>query len=384
MKIAFDAKRAYQNGTGLGHYSRSLISSLSTYYPHHHYFLCAPKLTARYNISAIANISTITPSGFVAKQLKSLWRSNLVKKDLVEKNIDLYHGLSHEIPVGIQKTGIRTVVTMHDLIFERYPQHYNKLDVLIYRQKFKYACKTAVDIIAISKQTKDDLINFYQVPEGKISICYQSCNPAYSKVVSTEEKDRIRDLYNLPDRFFLSVGSIIERKNLLNICKALHAVRKITDIKLVVIGEGGDYKKQVKQYLLQNNLTTEVVFLSEHPVAQNSPGFQSGNDFPAIYQLSAALVYPSLFEGFGIPVLEALWSKTPVITSYLSCLPETGGEAAYYVDPYSVDDLTEGMIKILTDQTLVQEMREKGWQHAQNFTPQRCAAKVMEVYLRKQ
>lgn len=382
MKIAFDAKRAYQNGTGLGHYSRTLISSLATFYPEHHYYLCAPKLTTRYDIAGFSNVTSIVPSDFVSRKLKSLWRSNWVKKDLIKEGIDLYHGLSHEIPVGIQKTGIRSVVTIHDLIFERNPEQYNKIDVRIYRQKFTYACKNADHIIAISKQTKDDIISFYKIPSEKISICYQSCNPAFAATISTEQKKRIKRFYNLPDRFFLYVGSIIERKNLLNICKALHELKGKTGIPLVVIGEGGDYKKQVKEYISQNGLEKGIIFLSETDAAKKSPGFQTAADFPAIYQLSEALIYPSVFEGFGIPILEALWSRVPVITSNISCLPETGGDAAYYVDPYSYKEIAAGMLRLANDTSLTEEMKEKGLLHAQNFTPQKCAAEVMQVYLR--
>jgi len=382
MKIAFDAKRAYQNGTGLGHYSRTLISSLADFYPEHQYYLCAPKLTNRFDISRYANVRNIVPTGFLSKKLKSLWRSNWVKNDLAKEKIDLYHGLSHEIPVGIEKTGIRSVVTIHDLIFERNPEQYNKIDIQIYRHKFKYACRNADHIIAISQQTKDDIIQFYKIPEEKITICYQSCNPAFSQIISEEEKNRIKQFYHLPDRFFLYVGSVIERKNLLNICKAMHQLGGKLAIPLVVIGDGGQYKQQVKEYISAHKLENQVIFLSETAAAKNAERFQSAADFPAIYQLSEALIYPSVFEGFGIPVLEALWSRTPVITSNISCLPETGGDAAYYVDPYSPEEIAKGMVRLATDTTLTTQMKDKGWKHAQNFTPKKCAADVMQVYLR--
>jgi len=203
MKIAFDAKRAYQNATGLGHYSRTLISSLAVFYPQHHYYLCAPKLTNRFDIARLKNVENIIPDNFFSKKLTSLWRSNWATKELQKKSIDIYHGLSNEIPIGIQKTATRSAVTIHDLIFERYPEQYNWIDVHIYRQKFKYACKYADHIIAISQQTKDDIVSFYKIPEYKITICYQSCDPAFAKTISEDEKVRIKKSYQLPDRFFL-------------------------------------------------------------------------------------------------------------------------------------------------------------------------------------
>lgn len=377
MNIGFEAKRAFTNGTGLGHYSRTLISSLAGYFPEHEYFLFTPKQTNMYNPSAFNNIHVVTPQKFPSTILKSAWRSSWVKKDLKQFGIDIYHGLSHEIPIGIQDTGIRSVVTIHDLIFERNPEQYNPIDVKIYRKKFSHACKHADKVIAISQQTKDDIIQFYGTPASKIEICYQSCNPSFGIKVSEEEKQKTKKQYSLPDKFFLYVGSIIERKNLLTICKGLKQVKERLAYPLVVIGDGGKYKEQVKAYIQQNGLNNDVFFLSEK---FSNESFRSAKDFPAIYQLAIAMIYPSTFEGFGIPVLEALWSNIPVITSNVSCMPETGGNAAFYVDPSSEDEMANAMYFVATDEQLRANMITKGWQHAQNFTQQKCAAAVMKVY----
>ena len=379
MNIGFDAKRAYHNGTGLGHYSRTLMSSLSEYYPEHEYYLFNPKSSDRFSLQG-NNIHEVRPQNFPSTLFRSAWRSSWVKKDLKKYKIDLYHGLSHEIPLGIDKTGIKSVVTIHDLVHERYPEQYNPVDVRIYSRKFRYACEHAEKVIAISEQTKKDIIDFYKTPEEKIAVCYQSCNPAFGKEVSEQEKERVKKMYGLPDKFFLYVGSIIERKNLLNICKAMFLLRNETDIPLVAIGDGTRYKQQVKDYIMQNGLGKRVILLSENPSAKSSKPFQSAADFPAIYQSAIAMIYPSFFEGFGIPVLEALWSRLPVITSNVSCLPEAGGEGAYYVNPGSAEEIAEGMKRVYSDKELVATMKEKGWQHAQHFTQQKCAERVMNVY----
>ncbi|HEY6063897.1 MAG TPA: glycosyltransferase family 1 protein, partial [Chitinophagaceae bacterium] len=379
MNIGFDAKRAYHNGTGLGHYSRNLLHSLSEYYPEHQYYLFNPKPAGRFPMQG-NNFFEILPRGFLNKLFSAAWRSSWVKKDLLKLKIDLYHGLSHEIPVGIQATGIKSVVTIHDLIHERYPAQYNPIDVSIYSKKFRYACTHADKIIAISDQTKKDIIEFYKAPEEKIAVCYQSCNPAFGKRESSEAKNRVKKKYGLPEQYFLYVGSIIERKNLLNICKAVFLLRDEWSIPLVVIGDGGKYKLQVKDYIKQNSLENKIIFLSENLVAGSSAGFQTAVDFPAIYQSAIAMIYPSFFEGFGIPVLEALWSKLPVITSHVSSLPEAGGDAAYYVNPASAEEIAAGMKKIYSDKQFAAAMAEKGWLHAQQFTPQKSAESVMNVY----
>lgn len=381
MNIAFDAKRAFTNGTGLGHYSRTLITSLAENYPAHEYFLCTPKATTRFNTSHLQNVYTVTPHRFPGTLFTAAWRSKWVVKDLQRLEIDLYHGLSHEIPVGIPKTGIPSVVTIHDLIFERYPKQYKPIDVAIYRKKFTYACTNANRIIAISQQTKEDIIQFYKIPARKIEVCYQSCNPAFSITVSAEEKQRIRQQYKLPVRYFLYVGSIIERKNLLTICKALHLLKDRLDIPLVVIGgDDGSYAQQVKTYVSQNGLAKRVIFLSDDADIKQLPGYRSSTDFPAIYQQAECMIYPSIFEGFGIPVLEALCSRIPVITSNVSCLPEAGGKGALYINPLDTQQMADAMLEITQNTTLRTNMIEKGWQHAQGFTPQKCAEAVMQVY----
>ena len=379
MNIGFDAKRAYHNGTGLGHYSRTLLGLLSEYYPEHHYYLFNPKPSGKFELKG-NNFHEISPGGVLNKLFSSAWRSSWVTKDLQKLKIDLYHGLSHEIPVGIRQTGVKSVVTIHDLIHERYPEQYNAIDVKIYSKKFRYACEHADKVIAISEQTKKDIIEFYKTPEEKITICYQSCHPAFGKKVSEEEKRKVKETYNLPDEFFLYVGSVIERKNLLNICKAVFLLRNDLDVPVVVTGNGGKYKKLVKDYIIQQGLEKKIIFLSENDETRTNPGFQTAEVFAAIYQSAVAMVYPSFYEGFGAPVMEALWSRLPVITSNVSCLPEVGGPGAYYVNPNYAEEIAQGMKKIYSDKAFAYVMKEKGMQHALTFTPEKYAVSIMDVY----
>lgn len=386
MRIGYDAKRAFHNGTGLGHYSRTLLRSLSEYYPDHDYYLFNPKHPNSFELEG-ENIYEVLPNSFIHRLFSSAWRSRWIRKDLQKLRIQLYHGLSHEIPFGIRKSGIPSVVTIHDLIHERHPEQYKAIDVKIYRKKFRYACENARRVIAISDQTKKDIISFYKIPEEKISVCYQACNPLFGNTVGEEEKLKIKEKYGLPAEFFLFVGSIIERKNLLNVCKAFLKVKKELPIPLVVIGDGGGYKERVKEFINANSIVKDIIFLSEtesgqpaSPAGRSSNSFKSAVDFPAIYQSATAMIYPSFFEGFGIPVLEALNSRLPVITSNVSSLPEAAGMAAYYVDPARPEEIAEGMKKIYFDKNFAAGMIEKGLEQAKKFTAQQATAAVMNVY----
>lgn len=368
LRIGFDAKRAFLNTTGLGNYSRSVITTLSSAYPETELYLYTPKVahTARtQNLFGQQNIHIRSPH---LPFFRSLWRSRLVVPQLKKDQLDIYHGLSHEIPIGIQNTGIRSLVTIHDLIFLRYPQYYKTADRKIYEIKFRYACEHADKIIAVSEQTKRDIIHFLGISADKIEVIYQSCNPAFSLPVSPDHMQAVKARYHLPEQYLLNVGTVEDRKNLMLIARAL---RYIPDnISLVVIGKHTAYAQKVKDFLQRNGLAHRVHFLEN--VAYT--------DLPAIYRQTALFIYPSEFEGFGIPVLEALYSGVPVIAATGSCLEEAGGPESRYVAPDDAEDLADTIKELLHDAAQRSAMREAGLAYASRFTEARQAAALMEQY----
>lgn len=371
MNIGFEAKRAYFNNTGLGNYSRTLLKNLNNYFPENKYFLYAPALTNNPRIKFIEgknNITVRTPQQFIHRTSPSLWRSFLMKKDLKQDKLDLFHGLSNELPYSIHKIPIRSVVTIHDLIFLRYPEQYNAVDRKIYELKFKHSCKIADKVLAISEQTKRDIIEFFGIKVNKIEVIYQSCDPIFYEEKSEIEKSQVRLKYQLPENFVLYVGSIIERKNLLTVVKALHQLKN--KIPLVIIGDGKTYKEKVLVFIQKNKMQKQIIFI-ENAVF---------DDFPAIYQSADLFVFPSLFEGFGIPIIEALWSKTPVITSLGSCFPEAGGASSIYINPKNTDELTYAMERVLNDKILQKKMKEDGYNFVQKFHPKIITKQMMNLY----
>ena len=370
MRIGFDAKRAFYNSTGLGNYSRDSIRILSLLYPENDYFLYTPKAKENKQISFLKNKKNIlvrTPSSFVGNLFKKYWRNKNIIKDIIQDEIDIYHGLSHEIPLGIEKTNIKSVVTIHDLIFIRYPHLFSAIDQEIYHKKFQSACKRANRIIAISHQTKNDIIEFFGTDENKIEVVYQGCNNVFQSKISKKRIEEICKKYNLPEKFILNVGTIEERKNLLTILKS---IKELPKQHLVVIGKGKEYKNKCLQYIREHNLKERVSFLS---------GIEL-EEIAAIYQKSEIMIYPSVFEGFGIPILEALFSKTPVITSQGGCFSETGGEHSIYINPLSVSEIISAITKITTDTNLRNTMIEKGYNYAQNFTDKKVAENLQKIY----
>jgi glycosyltransferase involved in cell wall biosynthesis len=368
MKIGYDAKRAFLNNTGLGNFSRWLIKTTAEHYPENTYLLYTPKLKLnkwRNFFESFPNIKTITPAG---KYLTALWRSKGVVSNLKKDGIDLYHGLSYELPLGIGHTGIKSVVSIHDLIFLRFPQYYGWINRLIYTAKTKRACKTADRVITISERTKQDLIELLNIPADKIDVVYQGCAPEFSINQSVKQKAAAKQKYSLPDRFILNVGTIEERKNLMLLAKALLHLK--TNIPVVVVGKATVYLDEVKSFLSANGLTDQMLF--RHDV--------TFGDLPAIYQSANLFVYPSRYEGFGIPVLEALVSGVPVIAATGSCLEEAGGEFSRYVHPDDEKALAKQADDVLTDDALRQQMITEGLNYAQRFQDRTLAAQLMDIY----
>lgn len=379
MNIGFDAKRAFHNSTGLGVYSRVLLTLLAQHFPEHEYFLFNPRPGNLYQPTG-PHVHEIQPQKTIHKILKGAWRSRWVISDVQKLGIDLYHGLSHEIPVGIGKTGTASVVTIHDMFPEIYPGNFKPIDLKIYRAKTRYACTHSTRILAISHETKKHIVSIYNIDPEKIDVIHQSYDPAFDSMATAEQKALVRKKYNLPAEYFLHVGTIIERKNLLNICKAINLIKNEINMPLVVIGNGKEYKEKVKAYLTEKKLGQRVIFLSDALAAAGNSPFITAEDMPAIYQMSKAMIYPSFYEGFGIPVAEGLASGVPVITSNTSCLPEAGGDAALYVSPGSPEEMAEAFRKIYSDAQLVASMREKGFEHVKKFEQEAYVKAVMNMY----
>ncbi len=368
MRVGFDGKRIFNNFTGLGNYGRTLLEDLQQQFPEHAYHLYTPKVADNPRVAPFLDNNRFQvhqPAG-----MPFLWRSMGIKQELTRDQIQLYHGLSHELPIGIQQTGIRSVVTIHDLIFHHYPAQYAFLDRHIYAYKFKYACKQADRIVAISESTKRDIVACYGIPAEKISVIYQACDPSFQMPLSPEQRTKILAPFSLPTDYLLYVGSLIERKGLHQIIEALRMLPASLDIPLMVVGHGKAYRKRIESLLAQYGLQDRVRFLADIPFSA----------FPALYQQASAFVFPAMYEGFGIPVIEALWSCTPVITSDRSSLPEAGGPNSWYVNPEDPTQIAHAIEAVLGDAADRSRRVEAGHAYVQRFEGKQLAAQMMALY----
>lgn len=373
MNIGFEAKRFFTNNTGLGNYSRFVVRALSNCFPEHDYYLYTPRKTVHSDTADIlkkGNVGVITPGKWYKFfHATSIWRTWGISKERSVRDLDVFHGLSQELPVNLPRR-IKKIITVHDLIFYRYPEFYNTIDIAIYKEKLKFACHKADRIIAVSEQTKADLQEFLKIDDSKIEIIYQGSHPNFKRKLSASQIEAITNKYKLPSDYILSVGTIEKRKNLLVLIKALSLIPKEARIPLVILGRPTEYIKEVLAAAKQLQVSDGIFF------PQNVPF----HEFPAIYQKARLFIYPSLFEGFGIPLIEAIESRVPVITSLGSCFSEAAGPSSIFVDPHNEEALAAQISNVLLDSALASSMVSASYEYIQQFEPAVIGKKIMEVY----
>ena len=368
MRIAFDAKRIVQNGTGLGSYGRTLVNDLSKF-DDLDLTLYAPNKgrdDLRQQITESDHLRFFFPHEKTAIG-KALWRSFGIVNQLQKDNIQVYHGLSGELPFHIKRTGIKSVVTIHDLIFLRHPEFYNKIDVLIYKWKFLQTIQEADRIIAISECTRRDICEFGQIDDNRIDVIYQSCAPRFQNQVDFKTINEVKERYHLPEQYILSVGSIEERKNMLLAVRALSYLP--SNISLVLVGKKTKYTDTIQEFVNSNHLNDRV-FIFHHVTDE---------ELPVFYKLAKCFVYPSRYEGFGIPIIEAIHSGLPVIAATGSCLEEAGGPDCLYVSPDDPIALANAMKEMIEDEYL-QERISRAKKYITRFENTNVAEQVCKIY----
>ncbi len=366
MRIAFDAKRLFNNFTGLGNHSRTTIDMLSRYYPDDELILYSPRMKHNAVTDPYLNMNNVVtrrPHGLVRG---SLWRTAVIASEAVHSHSDVFHGLSNELPYRLN---LPSVVTIHDLAFKTFTRMYHRQDRLIYSIKWKHAIDASTRIIAISDCTRRDIIEYYDVDPAKIDVVYQPVSLRYYQDI-----DPNPEVLPVTGPYMLYVGTVNSRKNLLGVVKAMQQVPVSVRLPLVVVGSGRDYLKKVRDYVARNGMEQWVIFPSERV---------SDDELHQLYRNATLFVYPSFYEGFGLPVVEAALCHCPVLTSNVSSLPEAGGPSAMLVDPSSIDDIAAKMEQLLTDDALRTRMSHDAHDYAMaTFHPQTLAQQLHSVYER--
>ena len=364
MKIGLDAKRIFNNPTGLGVYGRNLIQGLNEIDEKNEYLLFTPnKKSSLFDPTLLKNNFKVFegtgPTGY-------FWRTFSIVKDIRAAGLDIYHGLSNELPYNIKNSNAKNIVDIHDLCFVRFPSDYSVFDRNVFWQKAKRATEFSHLIIATSEATKQDIVRYLEIPEEKIKVVYQCCDPKFYEALSNKDLDKLREKYQLPRKYVLCVGTIQGRKNQQAIIKAMALLPKEEQVPIVLVGNGKKYLKNLEALAKKLNVALRV---------KRKIGFE---DLPGIYQLASLFIYPSFVEGFGIPVLEAMASKVPVISSQGTSMAEILQDENSLVDPSDIQAISLKIASYLKQNNT--ELVNRNFKRAQEFSPKNFATNILNIY----
>ncbi len=372
MRIGFDAIRALHNTTGLGNYARNLLRGLHALDPSLQLHLYSPKPPAeqfrKFPAEVEASVHLPSPTPHAPRLLP--WRTFRLGRTAARDGMQLYHGLTHEIPRDLPRTGIKSVVTFADLIFEKHPKYFPRIDRWSYRWRYRWSAAHADAIVAISAQTRDDLVELYHIDPARIAIVPPARNPIFAANATDGDRATIRSKYGLPNEFLLSVGTLEPRKNQQILIGALQRARKGGLPPLVLVGRDGGSHDFLEKLSRGLGLRDRVIFLSHVETA----------DLPALMQSATLFLYPSQIEGFGMPIVEALSAGTPVVASAGGCFVEAGGPGSRYAGAGDVDAWAAAITDLVADSQARDRMRGAGIVYARQFDGDRVAARLLGVY----
>ncbi len=364
MRIAIDARKL--RDYGIGTYVRNVLKELARQDRANEYVLiCHPD-----HRGMAADLGPNFQAAPDASRPYSVAEQFSVPLDLRRFKVDLLHEPHYVLPPFVP---CPAVVTIHDCIHLRFPQYLPNKLAHVYARTFLWIATHQADrIITVSEASKRDILQYFRIPPEKIEVIYNGIDERFWTPPPEEEMDRVRQRYQLTDPFILYAGNIKPHKNLVRLIAAFDRLHRegFDTLKLLIIGDEISKYATLRRAVHRHKLHKHVRFL----------GFVSDHTLAALYRLAAVFVFPSLYEGFGLPPLEAMASGTPVVTSNVSSMPEVAGDAALLVDPCDEEAIAGGVRRALTDETLRADLRARGLARAREFSWSRAVERVREIY----
>ena len=367
LHIGINGRSIFRQMTGVQHYAREVTLALERIRP------------ADVRLSVFAGSEGRAGAGDLPLQLSTfpangpvkglVWEQTLLKRMTRKAGIDLLFNPANVAPLNAP---VPSVVTIHDLAFLLFPEYFSRTFALYYRTVVPRIAAQAARVLTDSNSTKTDLINYLDVPEEKIAVVPLGVSPEFRRRILKSELEEVRARHKLPARFFLSISSLEPRKNLGRLLEAYRMLPEeiAREHALVLAGAGN-------RIFADSGLSKGLAAVRNGKVY--IPGYIPDQDLPAIYRMSTALVFPSLYEGFGLPVLEAMSASTPVVTSSRASLPEVAGHAAVQIDPESAEEIAAAMELLASDSGTRKLLIERGKKRAAGFTWEKTAAQTLEV-----
>jgi glycosyltransferase involved in cell wall biosynthesis len=366
MRVAIDARKLHD--FGIGTYIRNLLRHLARIDHDTEYVLLCGEADLGVAAQLGPNFRSVlepSPNYSIREQIHVPWV-------LRRERPDLYHAPHYVLPAAIN---CNSVVTIHDCIHLMFPQYLpNRMAYAYARAQMWTAAHRSDCILTVSDASKRDILHLFNIPPEKIVVVYNAIDAHFSVTPPPDAVGRVRERYQLDHRFVLYVGNIKPHKNLVRLIEAFSELRarELEDVKLLIIGDEISKLPALRHAVHRHKLHKHVRFL----------GYVPDDQLAVLYRLAAVFVFPSLYEGFGLPPLEAMASGTPVVVSNVSSLPEVVGDAAVLVDPHDTDSIVDGLRCVLTNPARAEDMRRKGLERSREFSWERSVARTLEVYKR--
>ncbi|HEX3928965.1 MAG TPA: glycosyltransferase family 1 protein [Gemmatimonadales bacterium] len=373
MIVGYDAIRALGNTTGLGNYARGILRAIHRTDPARQLELYSPKPPLAQFAGLAAELAAPLrepPLLWRGPGARKIWRIARMGRAAARNGVTLFHGLTHELPRDLAATGIPGVVTFHDLLFHRHPEWFAAFDRASYAWRYRASAKGAAAIIAVSAATRADVVEIYQVPPERVVVIPPVVDERFAIPVTATGRTAVLEGHHLPATFLLTLGTLETRKNQRVAILALAALDARHTPPLVIAGHDGGMAHELAVLARQQGVADRVLIRPDLPA----------EDLPAVMQSAAVFVYPSLAEGFGMPIVEALAAGAPVVTTAGGCFPEAGGPASLYVPATDAAALADAIRRVLDDSALATRMRAAGQAHAARFAGDLLAPRVLAVY----
>jgi glycosyltransferase involved in cell wall biosynthesis len=364
VRIAIDARKL--RDYGIGTYIRNLVRHLARIDTTTDYVLIVQPADIEIGAELGPNFRAV-PDWSKSYSIREQFTIPL---DLRREGVDLFHAPHYVLP---PLTPCKSIVTIHDCIHLRFPQYLpNRLGYVYARSSLWVATHRATRVLTVSETSKRDILRYFRVPESKIDVIYNAIDERLGGAPTDEEVAQVRERYQLNEPFVLYAGNIKPHKNLERLIEAFHTLRRggLEHVKLLIIGDEVSKYATLRRAVHRYKLHKHVRFF----------GFVPDKTLASLYRLASVFVFPSLYEGFGFPPLEAMAAGTPVITSNVSSLPEVVGDAALLIDPYAPDEIAHAMRRVLTEPGLSEDLRVRGLARVKEFSWDRSIRRVREIY----
>lgn len=371
MRITIDATILRKENTGTGFYITNLINGLGEVDKSNKYYIFGNKYLLEGLVKVENDNFEIIHRSFKNRFFRIFWQLFIFPFSLWFKKVDILHSPNYITP--LVKLVFKSIVTIHDMTIFLFPEKHSKLRRLFFRFMMPIFIKKADKILAVSNNTKKDILRLLKVDGKKIAVIYESISEYYNNIKKLNLNRKILEKYGIYKDFILFVGMIEPRKNILLLLKAFIELDSELDLDLVIVGKKGWYFKNIEDFtdgLNNKNLKNKVIFT----------GYVPENELKYFYQSAYIFVYPSLYEGFGLPPLEAMACGTPVITSNVSSLPEVVGDAAIKINPNDLEELIRAIRLLYTDKSKREELITKGFEQSKKFDANDVARRVISIY----